>query len=189
MKIRHIVLICLIISFSAMLIILIAGLLIPESTLNSMSNWLANKTELISNNSTNTINSNTVVPSNTTNTNTTPTPTPTPANNTTPQNNTTPPAAPKCNGNTPCYGPSTMAAHSASGDCWSYQTYGGTSVIYNMTAFNDVHSAGPKEQILAGCGKAIDWSSVPSNSKHSAAQSNSQRIFLQFKVGYYDASA
>lgn len=157
-----------------MLIILILGLLVPSSTLDSLSGLLSDKNKVVSNTTSN------IASANSTNT-------PAPTNTT--NANTVTPATPKCSGNSPCYGPSTMAAHSSSSDCWSYQTSGGVSIIYNMTAFNDVHSDGPKAEILAGCGKAIDWSSVPSNSKHSAAQSNSQRIFLQFKVGYYDSSA
>lgn len=189
MKIKNIVLISLIVSLSLMLLILVLGSMLPTSTLDNMSSWL-NKTESSladNNNTTDNPNSNTVDPAATV----TPTPTPTtkPSVTQTPAATAAPTSTPAyCSGKTPCYGRSSLASHATTGSCWSYQTAGGTSVIYNMTTFNTAHSDGPKSQILAGCGTAINWGGVPSNGKHTAAKSNTQATFTQYKVGYYDAS-
>lgn len=201
MKIRHIVLISLIVTFSISLIILLVGLFVPSSALDTVSKWFGDgasiSTTIGPGGSVTTITGGGLSPSGSATTSpggsSTPTDTVSPTGGSQTQvpspTATTTPTPVKCSGKTPCYGPSTMAAHVSASSCWSYQTASGVSVIYNMTSFNSVHSDGPKSEILAGCGGAINWASVPSNGKHTAAKSNTQSIFLQFKVGYYDASA
>lgn len=196
MKIKNLVLISLIIALGTLFILFLIAIFVPDSTLNKVSSWFGGS-------NTTTQSDSSKVPDVTTDNNsvpedvsTKPTETPTQPTTSTPTTTPTTPSTPtaptepaKCGGLTPCYGLATMASHSTPSSCWSYQTSGGTSVVYNMTSFNGVHSDGPKSEILAGCGGAINWAGVPNNGKHNASKNNSQSTFLQFKVGYYDASA
>lgn len=94
-----------------------------------------------------------------------------------------------CGGLLPCYGPTTLALHATTNDCWSYQTSGASSVLYNMTGFAPRHSGGTTTILTtANCGKAINWAGAPSNGKHTAAKSNTQATLNGYRVGYYDAT-
>ncbi len=127
------------------------------------------------------------------------TPTPTPIPTVTPRPTVTPaptpiptPAPSYCGGLSPCYGVSTLAAHATSGNCWGYNI----NVMYNLTGFAPNHPNGPGN-VTSGttCGKNIasvlsggTASGGGAHNHTSGTKNNTNSLFLQYKVGYYDPS-
>lgn len=114
----------------------------------------------------------------------TPKPTATPA--------PTPPPVVYCAGKTPCYGPSTLAAHTSNSNCWGYNL----TWVINLTGYAPSHPNGTAN-VLAGntCGKniagALDGSvSVGGTHAHKSATTNNavNSLLASYRVGYYDAS-
>ncbi|HXH26259.1 MAG TPA: cytochrome b5 domain-containing protein, partial [Candidatus Acidoferrum sp.] len=95
-----------------------------------------------------------------------------------------------CGGKSPCYGPSDMAAHKVSSNCWGYNI----NIVYNLTAFAPVHPGGSSRIGGPECGNNIAGylnGSLSNNGSHdhsSSTKNNTSSLLLQYKVGYYDAN-
>jgi hypothetical protein len=105
-----------------------------------------------------------------------------------------------CGGNTPCYGPSTLATHATSGNCWGWNL----DRVVNVTSYAPKHppraGSGSLESTVSTCNHDIHailigvsaisgYTTSGGSTKHkhnSSTNNNTGGTLASYLVGYYD---
>lgn len=100
-----------------------------------------------------------------------------------------------CGGLTPCYGPSEVAQHNTSGNCWGYNI----NRVINITSFDSGYHIGKSGigsiKISGVCGANLAnalsggvTAGGQTRNHTSAAKNNTLSVYNSYYVGYFDAS-
>lgn len=102
----------------------------------------------------------------------------------------TPPPVVYCAGKTPCYGPSDMAQHTTSSNCWGYNL----TWVIDLTRYAPHHPNGPQNiNVSSICGKDIHGALTGSTYVNGTHYHHSDTInngstsqMSSYRVGYFD---